>query len=676
VPGESLLRPVCEIENVWIPLSDGTRLAARIWMPDDAEIDPVPALLEYTPYRKDDATAAEDAGRHPYLAARGYASARVDVRGAGDSDGLLLDEYLEQEQRDALEVISWLAEQSWCSGNVGMFGYSGGGLTALRVAALRPPALKAIITLCSTDDRYTDGGHYMGGCLLGSEMLKWATTMLAYNARPPDPRFVGDRWRDMWMERLEDTPSFAEQWLAHQTLDDYWRGGSVREDHVAIDIPVFVVDGWADPYTDAALRLVSVLDVPRKALIGPWSHDYPQRAVPGPRIGFLQEAVRWWDEELKGVDCGIASDPLLRAWVQDAAVPATYVAERPGRWVSEPSWPTDEVLPMTLTLGTDGTLTEGLAHAGLQGEHRTVSTSLTCGEAAGVWCPRGLPDELPCDQGDDDRLSMCFETSPMTEAVDLLGVPLANLSLAADQELALVAVRLTDVLPSGESSLISWGMLNLTHREGHDRVLPLVPGTRYDVTVPLLALGHRLEVGHRLRLGISPSYWPHAWPSPSPVTLTVFTDGASRASLPARTPRDDDAALPEFGTPRESTALDAEIPESSGRMRKRGCDVTTGATVIEDREVYRATLPVTGTEYHHTALDRWSIAEGDPLSAIAHARREESLKRGGWDVSVKATGELTADATDFHLNATLTALQDGKVVFTRTWETDIPRNGV
>ena len=125
--------------------------------------DPVPALLEYLPYRKRDGTHVRDALTHPYFAGHGYAAIRVDMRGNGDSDGLMLDEYAKQEQDDALEVIAWLAKQTWCTGKVGMFGISWGGFNALQVAARKPPALKAIVTICSTDDRYEDDIHYKGG---------------------------------------------------------------------------------------------------------------------------------------------------------------------------------------------------------------------------------------------------------------------------------------------------------------------------------------------------------------------------------------------------------------------------------------------------------------------------------------------------------------------------------
>src|SRR5690625_4941216 len=174
-------------------MSDGTRLAARIWLPVDAEQNPVPAILEYIPYRKNDFTAIRDSLRHPYFAGHGYASVRVDMRGSGDSDGLLLDEYLKQEQDDAIEVIEWLGKQPWCTGAVGMIGKSWGGFNGLQVAARQPEGLKTVVTLCSTDDRYADDVHYRGGAILGADMLYWASKIGRASCRERGERGDGGR---------------------------------------------------------------------------------------------------------------------------------------------------------------------------------------------------------------------------------------------------------------------------------------------------------------------------------------------------------------------------------------------------------------------------------------------------------------------------------------------------
>ncbi len=193
-----------EENHVTIPMSDGIQLSARIWRPTSSDRDPVPAVLEYIPYRKNDLTSTRDAVNHPYMAGHGYACARVDLRGTGESEGVLRDEYLEQEQSDAEEVLAWLAAQPWCDGNTGMMGISWGAFAALQTAARRPPSLRALVIASFTDDRFADDMHYMGGAML-SDNLAEAGTMFAYATCPPDPAVVGERWRDMWFERLEGT---------------------------------------------------------------------------------------------------------------------------------------------------------------------------------------------------------------------------------------------------------------------------------------------------------------------------------------------------------------------------------------------------------------------------------------------------------------------------------------
>ncbi|MCX6363265.1 MAG: CocE/NonD family hydrolase, partial [Actinobacteria bacterium] len=192
------LRAVRQIDYAWIELQDGTLLAARIWLPDDAAADPVPGILEAVPYRLSDGMAMRDVLIYPWWAARGYACVRVDLRGSGESDGVLEDEYAPQEQEDLLEVIAWIARQPWCNGAVGMTGISWGGFNSLQLAARRPPALKAIITLMSTDDRYADDVHYKGGCLMGTDLLHWSSCMLHWQCQPPHEVATGERWRDLW----------------------------------------------------------------------------------------------------------------------------------------------------------------------------------------------------------------------------------------------------------------------------------------------------------------------------------------------------------------------------------------------------------------------------------------------------------------------------------------------
>ncbi|MDX1482296.1 MAG: CocE/NonD family hydrolase, partial [Woeseiaceae bacterium] len=419
-----------DIENVWIPLADGFRLAARIWRPMEAFEHPVPALLEFLPYRKRDFMRYRDEPMHRYLASRGYASVRVDLRGSGDSDGLLADEYSAQEHADGVEVIAWLAEQPWCSGAVGMFGISWGGFNSLQIAARRPPALKAIMTLCASDDRYADDAHYMGGCLL-TENLQWGSIFMLNQALPPDPEIVGDAWREAWRQRLEALPNFPELWLRQPWRNDYWIEGSVRDHIERIDIPVYAIGGWADAYTNAVPRLVAALKSPCKGLIGPWAHTFPHLGVPGPAIGFLQEAVRWWDRWLKGIDNGIEREPKLRVWLQEAVKPEPQYETMPGRWVAEDEWPSKNIDTRTLYLTAGGCSAEPG-----DSEQQILSSPQSCGIRGGEWCGFGSDGEMPRDQRPDDGFSLTWDTPRLKERVEILGAPVVRLVLTCDQPTA------------------------------------------------------------------------------------------------------------------------------------------------------------------------------------------------------------------------------------------------
>jgi uncharacterized protein len=655
-------RGVAEIEGVWIPLSDGARLSARLWLPPEAEGAPVPAVVEVSPYRHEDNTRRRDSVRHPFFAEHGYASLRIDLRGSGASDGLLLDEYTEREQEDVCEALDWIAAQPWCSGSVGMIGLSWGGFAALQAAARRPPALKAIVVVCASADRYGADVKYRGGALLGCELLPWSSTMLAMSARPPDPAVAGEGWRDLWLERLEAAAPFAEEWLAHQRRDDYWRAGSPCEDYSAISCPVYVVGGWADPYRQAVLDLLENLHCPRKGLIGPWAHRYPEEGTPGPAIDFRVECVRWWDQWLKGTDTGVLGDPDLRVWMQEG-VPADRDDKTVhGRWVGETRWPSSRAIVRELFLG-EGELS---AHRKPR-RALTFSGSQRAGHAAGTWCPWGL-EELPGEQSGEDELSLCLISDPLEQRLEILGSPAVRIELSVDRPLALVTVRLCDVSPSGASTLVARGLLNLCHQGGSNAPRPLEPGRRYTVRIPLDAAAYAFRPGHRLRLAISPTYWPWAWPSPEPVTLTVYAGGPSRLELPERMPNDLDGTIvfPEppatnggYGESERSVIHEAE----SGRC-----------TVVVNRNRGRRQAREDGLEVEGLQRDVFTIVEGDPLSAAVECVREMSLFRGAWSARVETRSTMTADASSFRLVNRLEAFENGRRIFERERSCRVPRD--
>ena len=650
-------------------MSDGVNLAARMWLPEDADNDPVPAILEYIPYRKRDLTAERDVGHHAYMAGFGYAGVRVDLRGSGESDGVLTDEYLQQELDDGVEVIRWLARQKWCSGAVGMIGISWGGFNGLQIAALQPEPLKAIVTICSTDDRYADDVHYMGGCLLGDN-LSWASTMFDQNTHPPDPALVGDRWREMWMERLEKSGLWIETWMNHPHRDRYWKHGSICENYDAVKCPVMAVSGWADGYSNAVFRLMANLSVPRKGLLGPWSHKYPHEGVPGPAIGFLQDVRAWWDRWLKGTENDVEKEPMFRAWMQDSVPPTTSYRKRPGRWIAETQWPSPNISELSFRLDK-----ARLAPAVEEIEEQPlpIQSPLSVGLFAGKWCSYQAPPDLPHDQRQEDGGALVFESAFLGEDLEIFGAPVVDLELSASEPVAMVAVRLSDVSPDDKATRVTYGLLNLTHRKGHENPQPVEPGKRYKVRVQLNGVAQRFPRGNRLRLSISTSYWPLAWPPPKPVQLIIYS-GCSTFTIPARRAVATDDNLRPFEEPEAAEPL-AVTPVSPRQetwkvIRDLSRDISTLEVVLDTGAVRYEDIDLT---IGSRAVETYTFRDDEYDSLAGETRWERTFSRGDWQVRTVTRTLLTSSEESFRVRADLDAYEGPSRVFSRSWDARIPR---
>ena len=652
------------IEDLKIPLPDGTLLAARAWLPETDQ--PVPAVLEYLPYRKRDGTRARDQGIHMYLAGHGYACIRLDIRGMGDSEGVLHDEYTPTEQQDGCDAIAFIAAQTWCDGQVAMLGISWGGFNGLQIAALQPPALKTILTLGSTDDRYTTDVHYIGGCL-SKDNVDWSATMMAQNDLPPDPAIVGDKWREMWLERIQANEPWSHIWMAHQRRDEYWQQGSVCEDLSRITIPVYAASGWADNYSESIPRLLKGLTCPRLGLIGPWAHSFPHDANVAPTVGWLQEALRWLDHWLKGRDTGIMAEPMLRAWMQDPVPPQTCYVERPGRWVGEPHWPsphiTDTIFPLNPANRLGGPATQGTA---------TINSPLWVGLGAGEIGRYGDDADWPGDQREDDAGSLVFLSEPLDTAVEILGAPSLTLRFTSDMPHALAAVRLNDVAPSGASTRVCLGVLNLTHRHSHEHPEPLSGPTT--ATIELDDIAHHFPPGHRIALSLSTTYWPIAWPSPELATLTVSL-GQSHLTLPIRPPRAQDATLRPFDNPEEAPQSPTIWHRSEKLPRRVTRDlITRRMTVDFPRWTYACEMPDIATTTTSHGYARFHITDGDPLSAETICEYHVTLTRPEVTASHHSKTRMTCDASHFHLETELQVHEDDIEIFARHWHRSIPRD--
>jgi predicted acyl esterase len=659
-------RKIKEIKNFWIPMSDGTKLAARMFIPTDAEKNPVPALLEFLPYRKTDGTHVRDALTKPYLAGHGYAAIRVDMRGNGDSDGLMEDEYTRQEQDDALEVIAWAAKQKWCSGKVGMFGISWGGFNALQVAARQPPALKAIVTICSTDDRYEDDIHYKGGTLL-NENLGWAATMLAYSSRPPDPEIVGPRWKKMWMDRLKHEPFLLIPWLKHPHRDDYWKHGSVCENFGAITAATLVVGGWNDAYSNAVPRLMKGLRCPRKAIIGPWAHKYPHFAVPAPRIGFLQEMLRWWDFYLKDIDTKVTTEPDYRVYVMEPWRPGSFPTKIEGRWVAENYWGFGNIENKVWYLTEKGISGERRADRALE-----ITSKQTTGFDGGEYCIIWLGPEFPGDQAKDDSQSILFESPAASEDIDIVGQPAIELEFSADKPVAHVAVRLNDVWPSGEVSRITFHLQNLCMRESRENPMPLEPGKRYRMWIKLDDIAYKLPAGHKLRVSISTSYFPMMWPAPENVKLTVYA-GASELHLPVRKKLVNEKGVV-FAAPEAAKPADIKHLRPAANRREITVDPKTGETRLEiDDDFGMQLIKALDLTIWSTGREKYSILPDDPTSATMETHWTEGRKRRKWEARTETYGRLTCTKTHWIVWGKIEAYEGKKRIFVKEFNEKIPR---
>ncbi|MDD1022867.1 CocE/NonD family hydrolase [Pseudomonas sp. TNT2022 ID1048] len=657
--------PIREIEHCLIPLRDGTQLAARIWLPADAGTRRYPAILEYLPYRKRDGTAVRDALTHPWMAGQGYACVRVDMRGNGESQGLMADEYLPQEQQDALEVLDWLCAQPWCDGNLGMMGISWGGFNGLQVAAHQPAALKAIITLCSTDDRYADDIHYKGGNLL-MENQGWAATMLNFSAAVPDPLLVPD-WQAQWQQRLDAMPMLAETWLQHQTRDDYWRQGSVCEDYAAIKAAVYCIGGWGDAYKNSVPRLMQHLNGPKKALLGPWIHKYPHFAVPNPAIGFLQEAKRWWDHWLKGIDNGVMDEPACTFYLQDAVPPKASYAERPGVWVQTAGWPDPQIQWQTFSLSDSG------LSAGAQAlsASRSICSPLTTGLHQGEYCAIWFGPDGPTDQRRDDAHSLCFDSQPLSEPLALLGDVRLDLRLTSDRPCGQIVARLNAVAPDGQVAQITYGTLNLSLRDDFAVASPPEPGAPLQVRFNLDHVGYRLPAGYRLRLALSTASFPLLWPARELTTLTLLPEVQS-VQLPVFI--GEPVACP-FEAPQSAQPANLEIIRAAAPKRSLSEDVASGEVCVRiDDDLGAMRLLDHGLWVDQRCTEQYRTLPWDPLSTRADIQWQYRAGRGTWSVEVDSTLGLHADAQWFYLRATQVARLDGRQIHQRQWHKRIARS--
>ncbi|MDH3695278.1 MAG: CocE/NonD family hydrolase, partial [Gammaproteobacteria bacterium] len=513
---------------------------------------------------------------------------------------------------------------------------------------------------------YADDIHFKGGALL-MENLGWASTMFSYSSRPPDPLLSTERWRAMWLQRLENTPLLVDNWLQHQHRDAFWKHGSICEDYDDIEAAVLAVGGWYDAYSNAIPRVMENLQCPRKAIIGPWAHKYPHFAVPEPRIGFLQEALRWWDRWLKDKDTDVENDPLYRVYVMDSTRPSTSQAVSDGHWISMEKWP-DNTTDTTQFFFNDTKLVDSQQ----SNQSWLVDSPQDTGTACGEFCIMWLGADWPDDQRVDDANSLAFDSGVLENETTIVGAPIVELEISSATPQANVAVRLSDVWPDGASTRVSFGVLNLCHRNNHEHPEPLIPGERYRVRVQLDDIAYRIAAGHKLRLSVSNAYWPMIWSSPEKGTLTLQSEG-SKLQLPTQTSQNhSNVSFP----PEESAApLRQETLRESSNQRTVTHDLVSNVTTVSIVDDFGKHKNLEhGLVNSEIARETYTINADDPLSCRASTHWSEAFERDQWHVRTETKTEMWSDKNNFYMKAHIEAFEDTERVFDQKWERKVARN--
>ena len=652
-------------EDVFISMADGIRLAATLYVPGAG--GPWPALLEALPYRKDDLTAGYRPEYERLAAEFGYAVCRLDIRGTGSSEGLATDEYTDQEHSDIEQVIAWLASQTWSNGAVGMYGTSWSGFNSLQVAMRRPPALKAICSIFASDDRYADDVHYFGGALKQLDLADWPLYILLENMLPPVPSIYGDGWRELWERRVTEGEPWALRWLEEQTYGPYWKHGSLREDYAAIDAATMLVTGWADGYTNIALRGMEALRCPKRLLAGPWAHAAVETSSPGPNIDLVPEMVRWWDRWLKGVNNGVDREPPITVFVRRPTKPAGDLRSYPGEWRFETGWPNERCGELELDLaGASNTRGDGPDELEIRGD---------VGWTAWISCAGGLPWGQPVDQRPDEGFSLVYDWDPLARELEILGHPKLRVNLRSSARVAYLSAKLCDVHPDGTSQLVTRGLLNLTHRDSREHPTPLEADQTYEVTFELEVTSWVFEEGHRIRLDLAGSDWPNAWSPPLPGTLTIARDH-SMITLPT---------VEGPPTVTERPSLPPPRAEPKHHETSRGGEGEAVIWRIEHDLVGHETRAVTSyggigeaDEHRPKTEERYEgvvgVSTDDPGRAWVDARASNILHFPEATVSGEAHWRIESDAEAYHVSIELDTAEDGEPRWSRSWQRSIPRN--
>jgi putative CocE/NonD family hydrolase len=625
-----------EERNLLIPMRDGTLVAANAYFPVTDE--PVPALVSGYPYHKDGLIGAMFDHARRWFAERGFAELIFDFRGTGASDGICPDTFdAVQEGQDGADVVEWAAAQSWCSGNVGIWGMSYGGITALNVAAQAPPHLRASVPLYGSADIHADF-IAPGGIPNALGNMTRETFMLAMDLAPPIVQDRDGRWLRVWqdhLDRLERGDLWALRWPQRPSRDDeHWHRRA--PDLSRVEAATFMIGGWSDIFPDAMVRAYEAIQAPKRIVMGPWVHVLPDMSPLEP-WDWLADVERWFDRWLRDEPNGADDDPAV-----------TYFVRGIDRWAQADAWPGAEHASRW-HLSADGLgASEPLAGP----ESTRYEPDPTVGTQGMLLDPMGAGIGYPLEQAADDARSATFDGPAVDTAVDVIGQPVVNLHVVADGDGPFdLVVKLCAVDRHGRSTLVTTGWAAV-ERSG-------------EVRVPLWATACRVPAGSRLRVSVSCADFPHSFPATRMEPIEIRHSSAQRSWI----------EVPQVPALTEAEAHEPRRPDPDVNRAPLVVRAQPAWRVIEDRVQRSSTvefgerlefnLPA-GVELTLDLAGEAFVRRDRPDLArvVAHAELRLTLN-GGEQVSIAAASRTSRTTMAYEATVEI----DGVRRFAGDWRT-------
>jgi uncharacterized protein len=522
--------------DVEVAMRDGTILRANVYRPEQAE--QMPVLLQRTPYGKD----GSDVAFCMLSAARGYAVVVQDTRGRWASDGVHYP--MRDEFDDGYDTVEWAARQPWANGKVGMWGGSYVGWTQWTAAASKAPSLVAIYPEITFTDTYGDCFCPAGALALGVA-VSWGLGSVASMAI--QRLDVSPEERAQWMEELADAldgmakggllrtlpltdmpllsrPEIGQAFLdifAHREYDGFWAPMDVRRHLQEISIPAFNVGGWYDIFAQATVANYCQMRAAGhqgKLLMGPWLHGPVSGVVGeadfGVRAGDMfvlsyELRWRWFDYWLKGIDNGIVDEPPVRIFLMGR-----------NTWRDEQEWPLARTVYTPCYLHSDGAANtlrgDGVLSLTPQAaeppDHYvydpkdpvpTRGGGLCCSAAA---LPAGPYDQRKVEERQD---VLVYTSAPLEEELEVTGPVQVILHAATSAVDTDFTAKLVDVGVCGYARNVCDGIVRARYRHGSQAVVLLTPGEVEEFTISLGPTANVFMPGHRVRLEVSSSNFPH-----------------------------------------------------------------------------------------------------------------------------------------------------------------------